>query len=261
MHGYHLLVGEGRYLLRNVANTYTPMCNYQTNALFSYFRRTMPFLSPTPTLHDFDKLGSFSRRKHFLRNKFFSRGNKRTNAYKHRNIHNSYRLRHIYTAYKPKQKQKRRSNIQQSSVSSLFRALPNFISFLIRLFYITKTKMEDLMLHNPKLSLNTDACFSSVYYRFLLFWRAIVFFRCFKQTVNLPDCLVFFNPDNQQAPFMDFSGINVPVISIADSNSYAHRITYLIPSNDDSLILLLFYFLLFLNACDFAMSSRYSSFF
>lgn len=143
---------------------------------------------------------------------------------------------------------------------SIFKVLPSFISFLFRIFYITKSKFDDF-LHSSSNFLNEDLYFSSVYRRFLLFWRAIIFFKCFKKTVNLPDCLIFINPDNQQAPFNDFSGVNVPVISVADSNSYTDRITYLIPSNDDSLILLLFYFLLFLNACDSAMSSRYVHFF
>lgn len=143
---------------------------------------------------------------------------------------------------------------------SIFKVLPSFISFLFRIFYITKSKFDDF-LHGSSNFLNEDIYFYSVYRRFLLFWRAIIFFKCFKKTVNLPDCLIFINPDNQQAPFNDFSGVNVPVISVADSNSYTDRTTYLIPSNDDSLILLLFYFLLFLNACDSAMSSRYVHFF
>lgn len=140
---------------------------------------------------------------------------------------------------------------------SIFKVLPSFTSFLLRIFYVTKHKFEDLLQNSSNVVINEDVYFSSVYRRFLLFWRAIIFFKCFKKTVNLPDCLVFINPDNQQAPFNDFSGVNIPVISVADSNSYTDRITYLIPSNDDSIILFLFYFLLFLNACDSAMCNRY----
>lgn len=137
--------------------------------------------------------------------------------------------------------------------------LPSFLSMLIRIFYVTKNKFDDLLIQNNKFVFDEEVFFQSVYARFFLFWRAIIFFKCFKKTIQLPDCLIFLNPDNQLAQLNDFCGVNVPIISVADSNSYIHYITYPIPSNDDSLILLLFYFLLFLNACDSGMQNRYSS--
>jgi ribosomal protein S2 len=142
--------------------------------------------------------------------------------------------------------------------TSSFRKLPNFVSLPIRIFYITKIQFSDFFMDESNNHIDEHAYFKSLYSRFMLFWRAIISFRCFKKTVSAPDCLVFLNPDNQLAQFNDFSGLNVPVISISDSNSYLAHITYFVPSNDDSPILLLFYFPLFINARDSGMLRRYT---
>jgi ribosomal protein S2 len=136
--------------------------------------------------------------------------------------------------------------------------LPGFISFLIRIFYITKSKFEEI-LHNQNIK-DENSYFNSVFNRFLLFWRVVIFFKCFKKTSNLPDCLIFLNPDNSQSQLNDFSGVRLPIISVTDTVSNIFRITYPIPSNDDSIILLLFYFMLFLNACEASISNRYTNF-
>lgn len=56
----------------------------------------------------------------------------------------------------------------------------------------------------------------------------------------------------------DFSGVYLPIIAVADTNSEIFRITYPIPSNDDSVVLSLFYVTMFLNACDTGTSNRYA---
>lgn len=138
---------------------------------------------------------------------------------------------------------------------SVFRTLPSFLSLFIRIFYITKNKFEEFLLDNE--NADEDIYFNSVYSRFRLFWRAIIFFKCFKKTANVPDCLLFLNPQNSSSQLNDFTGVNLPIVSVSDTVSDLFRITYPIPSNDDSLILLLFYFTIFLNACDTGISNRY----
>jgi ribosomal protein S2 len=140
---------------------------------------------------------------------------------------------------------------------NLFKSLPSFLSFFIRLFYLTKSKLDELILELR----NSDTAIRSAFGRLLRFWRAIIFFKCFKKTANLPDCVVMLNPNNTSALMNDFLCVGIPIIGVADSNSDITHFTYPIPSNDDSIILLLFYFLLFINACEFSISNRYLSFY
>jgi hypothetical protein len=153
-----------------------------------------------------------------------------------------------------------RRRYQYSRVNML-RTLPSFLSMLVRLFNITKSKFNDFMGGHDSVSVDPDVYFHSVFKRFLLFWRAVIFFKCFRKTLNLPDCLIFFNPDNSISQINDFSGVNIPIISVVDTITDIFRVTYPIPSNDDSVILLLFYFSLFLNACDAGITTRYVDFY
>jgi hypothetical protein len=144
---------------------------------------------------------------------------------------------------------------------NMLRTLPSFISMLLRLFYFTKSRFNDFMGDTAFVSVDPDEYFKSVFKRFVLFWRAVIFFKCFRKTINLPDCLIFFNPDNSISQINDFAGVNLPIISVVDSIMDIYRVTYPIPSNDDSVILLLFYFSLFLNACDVGFTTRYVDFY
>ncbi len=141
--------------------------------------------------------------------------------------------------------------------SGVFRTLPSFISLPVRTFYITQTSFDDFVADN--LDIEEDVSFRSVPNRLQLFWRAVVSFKCFKKTANIPDCLILFNPDNSVAQLNDFTGVMLPIISLADTVSDVYRITYPIPSNDDSLVLIFFYLFIFPNACDTAITSRYAS--
>jgi len=64
------------------------------------------------------------------------------------------------------------------------------------------------------------------------------------------------NPDNSVSEFYDFIGVRLPIICLADTTTDITKITYPIPSNDDSIILFLFYFYILLNACVSASNSR-----
>jgi hypothetical protein len=140
---------------------------------------------------------------------------------------------------------------------NLFKSLPSFLSFFIRLFYLTKSKLDELIIELR----DSETAVSSAFGRLLRFWRAIIFFKCFKKTANLPDCVIMLNPNNTAALMNDFLCVGIPIIGVSDSNSNITQFTYPIPSNDDSIILLLFYFLLFINACEFSISNRYLSFY
>ena len=52
---------------------------------------------------------------------------------------------------------------------SMLRTLPSFVSMLIRMFYITNRKFDDLIGENKYVSVDPDMYFDSVLKRFLLF--------------------------------------------------------------------------------------------
>jgi hypothetical protein len=143
--------------------------------------------------------------------------------------------------------------------SSVFRTLPSFLSMFVRISYITKIKFEEFVSAND--NADEDIYFKSVYRRFKSFRRAIISFKCFKKTANVPDRLVLVNPHSSLSQLRDFTGIYLPIISISDTATDPFRITYPIPSNDDSLIPLLFYFAIFPNACDAGITNRYIQFY
>jgi hypothetical protein len=178
----------------------------------------------------------------------------------------SKRFSRVYRSRYRRRKRKRKRFVRAHSRSSkhktrkkIFRLLPSFVSLLIRLFYVTKNKFASFFAESVHAKITDTTYFYSIYRRFLLYWRAIVFFKCFKKTVNAPDCLVLVNPEHSVGPVLDFAGLNIPVISVADSNTSLHKITYFVPSNDDSVMLLIFFYLLFLNACDSGMHIRYNA--
>ena len=57
------------------------------------------------------------------------------------------------------------------------------------------------------------------------------------------------NPSLLNSQPSEFYKLKLPVFGIADSNSNLNQITYPIPSNDDSIILLIFFVILFTNQC------------
>lgn len=65
-----------------------------------------------------------------------------------------------------------------------------------------------------------------------------------------------FNPDNSVSEFHDFIGVRLPIICLADTTTDISSITYPIPSNDDSIVLFLFYLHIFINACRSAEQNR-----
>jgi len=63
-------------------------------------------------------------------------------------------------------------NLKQRNIYArinMLRTLPSFVSMLIRLFYITKTKFDDFIGDNDSVSVDPDLYFDSVIKRFLLF--------------------------------------------------------------------------------------------
>jgi ribosomal protein S2 len=206
----------------------------------------------------------FSRNKHVLLNKYLSDSFKRNIvAYefvKHASgtelsdsifsIQHNLRNRNVVSRYR-----NRRRNISKR-ISSL-RTLPSFVSLLFRICYVMKHKAKEIKSDYSEKQVNEEALFSFLFNRLHVFWRATIFFKCFKKTSHLPDCLVMLNPDNSSSEFNDFIGVKLPIIGITDTITDFASITYPIPSNDDSLVLFIFYMHVFLESVNVAKKMRF----
>ena len=81
------------------------------------------------------------------------------------------------------------------------------------------------------------------------YWRVFSFLRSFSIVYTLADTFICFNPNNNLVPVYEISKLNIPIVGIVDTNTaYASHVTFPIFSNDDSLLLNIFYINLFLNS-------------
>jgi len=82
--------------------------------------------------------------------------------------------------------------------------------------------------------------------RMLKFFKFILIFKYFRTFLYMPDVFVLFNPDQMIAPMSEVLNYKIPVIGLLDTNSTDFGLTYPIYSNDDSILLIMFYVKLFL---------------
>jgi len=82
--------------------------------------------------------------------------------------------------------------------------------------------------------------FSNNYGLMSRFWKFILLFQFFTHFKKLPSLFFYINKSFNNYPILECNKVNIPVISVVDSNSNLTGITYPIPGNDDSLILMSF---------------------
>ena len=81
------------------------------------------------------------------------------------------------------------------------------------------------------------------------YWRFFFFFKNFSVILKKIDCCIIFNAKNNLIPIYEFSRRKIPTIGVIDTNTpYYLNITYPIVSNDDSILLLIFFTNIFLNS-------------
>lgn len=93
------------------------------------------------------------------------------------------------------------------------------------------------------------------------FWKLFKFYKFFKNFVSFPDIFLLCDPTNSNLPKIESSSNLIPVISIVDSNSKPQQVTYPLYSNDDSVLLVLFYFSIFCNSYNLGKLKVYNSVF
>lgn len=111
-----------------------------------------------------------------------------------------------------------------------------WIDLLCRIIYFTNIKYISGISWNDHLK------------RIYKFWRFFIFFKFFRNFINFPDTIILSNPRKINSLYVESIGSKIPIISLVDSDYINRSINYIIPSNDDSILITLFFFKLFLNS-------------
>lgn len=111
-----------------------------------------------------------------------------------------------------------------------------FFDLLLRILFSTYLKYID--------GIDWDSYFFVV----RKYWRFVLFFKFFKSFNQMPDVFVLANPNHHYAPILESSRLQLPIVSLLDTNTKPNLISYPVYTNDDSILLILFYFQLFINA-------------
>jgi ribosomal protein S2 len=121
-----------------------------------------------------------------------------------------------------------------------------FTQLVLKLIIIVDTKIKDIGLWRRYAS------------RIKVLMRVLVFFRTFKYVFKKPDVLCAANPTLYNTLIRDFTGSGIPCISLVDTTTNVRHITYPIPSNDDSIVLVLFFFKIFCNVIKLGNAAYYN---
>ena len=178
----------------------------------------------------------FVQRRKF--NLYVSKNYKRSMAYR------SHLYRYVRRFYK-----KRRFNVFKKGQRDLKKhKLLNSISFydlFIRVIfysYFKKLKGVTFELHFSKM---------------VKFFKFVLVFKYFRTFLILPDAFILTNPTNVSSPVLEMLSYKIPVIGLLDTNSDSFGITYPLYSNDDNILLSIFYFKLFLKVYSWGKMKRF----
>lgn len=161
--------------------------------------------------------------------------------------------RYSYNLLKTKKSSLRRNTFLKklclNDINNIFKnkKMLSFKYLFLKLFYYVYFKKEDpflLNLHSKKVNFLD---YDFIHNKFLSYWRFLLFFKYFNNYYQLPDALFSVFPDNNDLPINEFTSSNLVSIGLVDTISSINNITYPIISNDDSLIVIIFYFTFFSN--------------
>ena len=129
--------------------------------------------------------------------------------------------------------------------------IKSFKTFLLKIFYFLSLRKNNSFLsrniNRSKKSRLKDILYKYLHNKLLSYWRYFLYFKSFNNFYQIPDCLFSIFPDNNDIPLNEYTSSNLISIGLIDTVSNINNVHYPIISNDDSLILLLFYFSLFSN--------------
>lgn len=152
----------------------------------------------------------------------------KTNSYKHTNFLKKICLNDINNIWKKKK-------------------LLNFKYLFLKLFYFIHFKKKDTFLYNLYSDKFYDIRYQYVYQKFQIYWRFVLYFKYFNNYYNVPDALFSIFPNHDSFPIKEYSSSGLVSIGLVDTDCDFNGINYSIISNDDSLMIVVFYFTLFSN--------------
>lgn len=76
---------------------------------------------------------------------------------------------------------------------------------------------------------------------FKRFVKFVLIFRYLKRIKSVPSAILLLNSDVHESQYTDFKTLNTSVIGLLDSNIQFTSLSYFIPTNDDNLLLFLYY--------------------
>lgn len=122
-----------------------------------------------------------------------------------------------------------------------------FKSIFLKLFYYIYLKKQDSFSINIYLNKKFDLDSDFIYKKFKTYWRFILYFKYFNNYYSLPDALFSIFPNQDDLPLKEYSTSGLVSIGLIDTDCKINSVNYPIISNDDSLMIVIFYFSLFSN--------------
>jgi len=197
---------------------------------------------------------SFDESQYTFFNYLFTRtknGNLRHN-YSYNKWYNQWILfQNKYDFWKYKKKSLKKTNFLKQLCLNDFnnvwkkKKLFNFRYLFIKLFYYINLEKTDPFFWD--LEKEYANSYDLLHKRFISYWRFLIYFKYFNNFFQLPDAFFSIFPDRNNLPIREFTSTNLVSLGIVDTNCSLDSLHYPIISNDDSLIIIFFYFTLFSN--------------
>ena len=121
----------------------------------------------------------------------------------------------------------------------------NFKHLFLKYFYYINLKKKDPFFIDIENTFFNK--YEEVHSKLMSYWRFLLYFKYFNNFFQIPDVLFSIFPDQNDLPINEYSSMNLVSIGVVDTNCSTRNINYPIISNDDSLVIVIFYFTLFSN--------------
>nr|YP_009118144.1 ribosomal protein S2 [Stachyamoeba lipophora]AJF22909.1 ribosomal protein S2 [Stachyamoeba lipophora] len=89
------------------------------------------------------------------------------------------------------------------------------------------------------------------------FWRFFFFFKYYSFCKDFPDSFIYLNGNNSQIPIVEAETMHIPSILVSNTSISSVGSSYFILSNVSSLIITLFYFILFMNSYNYGLLGHF----
>ena len=152
----------------------------------------------------------------------------KTSSYKHTNFIKKLCLNDINNIWKKKK-------------------ILNFKYLFVKLYYYIYSKKKDPYSYDINIKKNAKIEYEYLYNKFQSYWRFLLYFKYFNNYYQIPDGIFSIHPNKDLYPVKEFNSSSLISIGLVDTDSDSHDLHYPIISNDDSIILVIFYFTLFSN--------------